>query len=61
MTTTHTTDLQQALFNGDGFVTWENVWGIWNGLSKRDAEATRRVGALLRFLTSICVCKGYYM
>ena len=24
---------------------------IWNGLSLRDAEATRRVGALLRFLT----------
>lgn len=48
--TDHTTDLQQALFNGDGFVTWENVWGIWNGLSQRDSAATRRVGALLRFL-----------
>ena len=30
---------------------WESVWGIWNGLSAHDAEATRRVGALLRFLT----------
>ncbi len=26
------------------------MWGTWNGLSLRDAEATRRVGALLRFL-----------
>lgn len=46
----HTNDLQQAFFNGDGFVSWESVWGSWNGLSARDAEATRRVGALLRFL-----------
>ena len=48
--TSHTTDLQQAFFNGVGFVSWENVWGVWNGLSERDCEATRRVGALLRFL-----------
>ena len=46
----HTLDLQHALFNGDGFVAWESIWGTWNGLSLRDAEATRRVGALLRFL-----------
>lgn len=26
------------------------MWGIWNGLSARDSEATRRVGALLRFI-----------
>ena len=48
--TSHTTDLQQAFFNGDGFVSWESVWGTWNGMSPRDCEATRRVGALLRFL-----------
>jgi len=48
--TSHSTDIQQAVFNGDGFVSWENVWGCWNGLSPRDAEATRRAGALLRFL-----------
>ena len=48
--TQHTIDLQQALFNGNGFVAWENVWGCWNGMSPYDAEATRRVGALLRFL-----------
>ena len=48
--TNHTVDLQQAFFNGDGFVSWESVWGTWNGLSLHDCEATRRVGALLRFL-----------
>jgi hypothetical protein len=53
--TDHTTDLMQAFFNGIGFVTWENVWGFWNGLSSRDAEATRRVGVLLRFLAPFLV------
>lgn len=46
----HTNALQYALFNGDGFESWENVWGTWNGITPRDAEATRRVGSLLRFL-----------
>jgi len=49
--TNHTSDLQQAFFNGIGFVSWENIWGIWNGMTPRDSEATRRVGALLRFCT----------
>jgi iron(II)-dependent oxidoreductase len=48
--TDHSTDLQQAVFNGDGFVSWESVWGTWNGLSLRDSEAIRRAGAILRFL-----------
>jgi gamma-glutamyl hercynylcysteine S-oxide synthase len=48
--TDHSTDIQQAVFNGDGFVSWESVWGTWNGMSKRDSEATRRAGAILRFL-----------
>ena len=41
--------IQLAFFNGDGVETWQNVWGIWNGLTDFDAEALRRVGAMLRF------------
>lgn len=44
----HTDDLQFAFFNGAGFETWENIWGIWNGLTPRDAEAVRRVAKIER-------------
>jgi iron(II)-dependent oxidoreductase len=51
-----TDDLQFAFFNGEGWESWENVWGIWNGVTPRDGEATRRVAAIERavapFLTS---------
>jgi iron(II)-dependent oxidoreductase len=51
-----TDDLQFAFFNGIGWESWENVWGIWNGITSRDAEATRRVATIERavapFLTS---------
>jgi len=46
----HTNALQYALFNGDGFESWENVWGTWNGITETDGEQIRRVGSLLRFL-----------
>ena len=44
----HTNALQAAFFNGDGFESWENVWGIWNGMTPRDAEALRRVATVER-------------
>jgi iron(II)-dependent oxidoreductase len=43
-----TDDLQYAFFNGEGWESWENVWGIWNGVTPRDAEATRRVATIER-------------
>ncbi len=43
-----TDDLQFAFFNGEGWESWENIWGIWNGIDPRDAEATRRVSAIER-------------
>ncbi len=43
-----TDDLQFAFFNGEGWESWENIWGIWNGITERDAEATRRVATLER-------------
>ena len=45
---TKTDDLQVAFFNGVGWESWENVWGIWNGITARDAEATRRVATIER-------------
>ena len=44
----HTDDLQAAFFNGIGFESWENIWGIWNQLTPRDAESLRRVSAIER-------------
>ena len=41
-----TNDLQFAFFNGIGWESWENIWGIWNGITPRDEEATRRVHAI---------------
>ena len=41
-------DLQFAFFNGEGWESWENIWGIWNGITPQDAEATRRVATIER-------------
>ena len=41
-------DLQEAFFNGAGYETWENIWGIWNQIPDRDAEAIRRIGKIER-------------
>ena len=43
-----TNNLQFAFFNGVGWETWENIWGIWNGITPRDGEATRRVALIER-------------
>ena len=43
-----TDDLQFAFFNGEGWESWENVWGIWNGITPRDGEATRRMATIER-------------
>jgi formylglycine-generating enzyme required for sulfatase activity len=50
-----TDDLQYAFFNGVGWESWENVWGIWNGINPRDAEATRRMARLERGVAQFLV------
>ena len=40
--------LQFAFFNGEGWESWENVWGIWNGVTPRAGEATRRIATIER-------------
>jgi len=50
-----TLDLQFAFFNGVGMETWENIWGIWNGITPRDAETIRRVAKIERKFSSLLV------
>ncbi|MCI4567789.1 SUMF1/EgtB/PvdO family nonheme iron enzyme [Lysobacter sp. CFH 32150] len=48
-------DLQYIFFNGIGYNAWENVWGIWNQLTPRDAETLRRISAIERRFASLMV------
>ena len=50
-----TNDLQFAFFNGVGWESWENIWGIWNGITPRDAEATRRIATIERAVAKFLV------
>src|SRR6201993_511150 len=50
-----TSDLQYAFFNGIGWESWENVWSIWNGITPRDAEATRRMASIERAVAPFLV------
>jgi iron(II)-dependent oxidoreductase len=54
-----TDDLQFAFFNGVGWESWENVWGIWNGITPRDGEATRRVATIERGIAPFLVSKDW--
>jgi len=51
--------LQYAFFNGDGYESWENVWGIWNQVTPRDAEALRRISAIYRALPELLGSRDY--
>jgi iron(II)-dependent oxidoreductase len=54
-----TDDLQFAFFNGVGWESWENIWGIWNGITPRDGEATRRVAAIERAVAPFLISKEW--
>jgi iron(II)-dependent oxidoreductase len=56
---TKTDDLQFAFFNGIGWESWENVWGIWNGITPRDSEATRRVRTIERGIAPFLVSQDW--
>ncbi|CAO3640551.1 unnamed protein product [Mucor fragilis] len=40
--------IQHSFFNGLGIEMWENIFGTWNQLTPRDAEALRRTTSILR-------------
>ena len=46
-------------FNGVDWESWENIWGIWNGITPRDAEATRRVATIERAIAPFLVSKNW--
>jgi gamma-glutamyl hercynylcysteine S-oxide synthase len=48
-----TDGLQSAFFNGVGYESWENVWGIWNQITPRDAAALRRISLIYRALPDL--------
>jgi formylglycine-generating enzyme required for sulfatase activity len=52
-------DLQYAFFNGVGMETWENIWGIWNGMTSRDAETVRRIAKIERSFASELISDGW--
>jgi formylglycine-generating enzyme required for sulfatase activity len=54
-----TDNLQYAFFNGVGYESWENIWGIWNQITPRDAEALRRVAKIERAFASLLVSPGW--
>ena len=50
-----TADFQFIFFNGVGYNAWENIWGIWNQLTPRDAHALRRIATLQRAVAPLLV------
>jgi gamma-glutamyl hercynylcysteine S-oxide synthase len=45
-----TNSLQHAFFNGQGYATLENLWGLWYGTTDHDAEAILRFTRVERTL-----------
>jgi iron(II)-dependent oxidoreductase len=54
-----TDNWQFAFFNGEGWESWENIWGIWNGITPRDSEATRRVATIERAFAPFLVSQDW--
>ena len=48
-------DLQFIFFNGVGYNAWENVWGIWNQFTDRDAAALKRIATIYRQFPELLV------
>jgi iron(II)-dependent oxidoreductase len=54
-----TDHLQFAFFNGCGFETWENIWGIWNDITPHDGEMLRRMSAMERTLAPFLISQDW--
>ncbi len=51
--------LQAAFFNGVGVESWENIFGVWNPIEERDAEALRRVATLERAFAALLISPAW--
>ena len=54
-----TDDLHFIFFNGVGYNAWENIWGIWNQLTERDATALKRITTIYRQFASLLVSPNW--
>jgi len=54
-----TNNLQFAFFNGVGWESWESIWGIWNGITPQDGEATRRMATIERAVAPFLVSQDW--
>jgi gamma-glutamyl hercynylcysteine S-oxide synthase len=54
-----TDDLQYAFVNGVGYESWENIWGIWNQITPRDADALRRIAKIERTFAPLLVSRDW--
>ncbi len=52
-------DLQYIFFNGIGYNAWENIWGIWNQFTPRDAESLRRIATIERQFAPLMVAREW--
>jgi formylglycine-generating enzyme required for sulfatase activity len=52
-------DLQYIFFNGVGYNAWENIWGLWNQFTPRDAESLRRIAAIERQFAPLMVSREW--
>ena len=50
-----TNDFHYIFFNGTGYNAWENIWGIWNQFTPRDAAALHRIAHLYRQFPELLV------
>lgn len=54
-----TDDLQYAFFNGIGYNTWENVWGIWNQIPERYAAIIKRIRRIYGLFPDVWASAGW--
>ncbi|MCL5006144.1 MAG: formylglycine-generating enzyme family protein [Acidobacteria bacterium] len=52
-------NLQFAFFNGVGYESWEDIWGIWNGIKPRDGEAIRCVATIERAFPELLTSRDW--